>query len=148
MLSTYAQKEESIDEYILELLLLAKECNFQTVDAMWNWDNSVRDTFITGLHSNIIRQWLLENRSLGLNTAIDQARALYTAQKNSECYLWPFQPVGATTIKNSDISAALNNTESPCYFCNGPHHDHQNCLTRESMCHRCNKINLYSAIQD
>ena len=40
--------------------------------------------FITGLRSNIIRQRLLVNNTLHLNIAIDQARALHAAQKNSE----------------------------------------------------------------
>ena len=53
VLSTHTQKEEeTIDEYIQELLLLAKECNFQAVDAVWNWDNSVWIAFITGLSGN------------------------------------------------------------------------------------------------
>ena len=61
--STREQKEEETrDEYVQELLLLAKECNFQAVDAVQNRDDSVRDAFITGLRSNTIRQRLLENR--------------------------------------------------------------------------------------
>ena len=67
MLSTRPQKEEeeeeTIDEYVQKLLLFAKECNFQAVDAVQNRDDNVRDAFITGLHSNTIRQRLLENKA-------------------------------------------------------------------------------------
>ena len=106
----------------------------------------------TGLNPNTIRQRLLENRSLDLNTAIDQARVFYTVQKNSECYSRPFQPIGAVKIKNSDTSviencaAAPNNTNSRCYICNGPRHDRQNCLARESTCYRCNEISHSSKV--
>lgn len=96
VLSTRAQKEgETIDEYVQELRLLSKECNFKAVDVAPNRDDSVRDTFITGLRSNTIRQRLLENRTLDLDTAIDQARALDTAQKNCKSYSRYFPPVSA-----------------------------------------------------
>ena len=63
VLSTCAQKEEeTIDKYFHEILLLAKECNFQAVDAVQNQDNSVRDTFITGLYSNTIRQQIISSQ--------------------------------------------------------------------------------------
>ena len=69
-LSTRKQKEEeTIDMYIESLLLLAKECDFQAVDAIENRDDYVRDAFITGLRSSSIRQRLLENRTLNLNTS-------------------------------------------------------------------------------
>ena len=81
-MSTHEKKEkEIIDEYVQELFLLAKECNFQAVDVVQNRDNSVWDAFISGLRSKTIRQRLLENRSLDLNTAIDHVSAFYTAQK-------------------------------------------------------------------
>ena len=152
VLSTRVQKEEeNIDEYIQELLLLAKECNFKAVDAVQNRDDSVRDAFITGLRSNTIRQRLLEKRTLDLNTAIDQARALDTAQKNSESYSRPFPPVGAATTENNDVSeiescAAVPKTKSRCYFCNGPRHDRQYCPARETTCRRCNKVGHFSKV--
>ena len=77
LLATYGQKEEeNIHEYVQRLKLLAKECNFKSVDVVQNRDGCVRDAFITGLRPNIILQWLLENKILHLNIAIDQARVL------------------------------------------------------------------------
>lgn len=67
LLATCGQKEEeNIDEYVQRLQLLVKECNFKSVDAVQNRDDCVRDAFITGLRSNIIRQRLLENKTLHL----------------------------------------------------------------------------------
>ena len=55
LLATCSQKEEeNIDEYVQRLQLLAKECNFKSVDAVQKRDDCVTDAFITGLRSNII----------------------------------------------------------------------------------------------
>ena len=89
LLATCGQKEEeNIDKYVQRQQLLAKECNFKSVDVVQNCDDYVRDSFTTGLRSNIIRQRLLENKTLHLNIATDQARALHAAQKNSEAYTY------------------------------------------------------------
>ena len=72
LLATCGQKEEeNIEEYVQRLQLLAKESHFKSVDAVQNPDDCVRDALITSLRSNIIRQWLLENRTLHLNIAIE-----------------------------------------------------------------------------
>jgi hypothetical protein len=56
---------------------LSKDCNFSQVTANQYRDEAVRDAFITGLLSTNIRQRLLENKTLNLQTAFDQARAGY-----------------------------------------------------------------------
>lgn len=61
--------------------LLEKKSNFR-VNATKNWDDSIRDAFITSLCSNFIRQCLLENRSLDINTTVNQARSLYIETQN------------------------------------------------------------------
>ena len=82
-----------------------KECHFKFVDAVQNCDDCVRDAFITGLCSNIIRQRLPENKTLHLNIAIDQARVLHAAQKNSEAYTYTQTPiVGAVSQENTSTS--------------------------------------------
>ena len=56
---------KTLDHYLQELKLLSKDCNF-------------RDAFISELLSGSIRQCLLENKTLNLQTAFDQATALDT----------------------------------------------------------------------
>ena len=75
------KKRKSIDEYMQRLQFLAKECDFKSVFATQNRDDCDRDVFITGLCSNILQQQLLENNTLLINIAIDQARALHAALK-------------------------------------------------------------------
>ena len=67
------QPGESLDDYVQTLRLVAKDCNFKAVTAEQHCEESIRDAFITGLASSIIRQRLLENSALPLQIAIDQA---------------------------------------------------------------------------
>jgi len=53
--------------------MLSKECNFKTVTAELYREEAVRDVFISGLQSSLIRQRLLENRTPDLFTMFDQA---------------------------------------------------------------------------
>ena len=47
----------------------------------------IRDSFISGLYSNYIRQRLLENAKLTLDEAYEKVLTLHIGQKNSEVYL-------------------------------------------------------------
>ncbi|XP_042203814.1 uncharacterized protein LOC121853621 [Homarus americanus] len=69
------QSGESLDEYLQDLRQLSKDCNFKVVTAEANRDEYIRDAFINGLLSPMIRQRLLENKTLDLGTAFDQARS-------------------------------------------------------------------------
>ena len=78
------QSGETLDEYFQALKTLSKECNFKAVSATQYCEESIRDSFISGLLSQSIRQRLLDNKKLDLSTMFDQARALDSAQRNSE----------------------------------------------------------------
>jgi len=82
-LATRRQKPgENLDEFLQALKILSKDCNFKDVTAARHQEEAIRDAFISGLQSSIIRQRLPENRTLDLATMFDQARALDAAQKN------------------------------------------------------------------
>ena len=57
---------ETLDEYLQALKTLSKECNFKNVTAAQYCEESIRDAFISGLQSSLIRQRLLENKRLDL----------------------------------------------------------------------------------
>ena len=61
LLSTQTQLPgESINEFLDDLRRLAKDCDFEAVDAQTHQQNMIRDAFIKGLESASIRQRLLE----------------------------------------------------------------------------------------
>ena len=75
------QPGETLDEYLLALKTLSKDCNFKAITAAAYCEEGIRDAFITGLQSNTIRQRLLENTTLTLQAMFDQARALESAMR-------------------------------------------------------------------
>ncbi|KAL7633358.1 UNVERIFIED_CONTAM: hypothetical protein RMT77_016229 [Armadillidium vulgare] len=86
-LSTHKQESgETVDEYLRSLYKLSVDCNFRSVSAEAYRDEYVRDAFISGLCSQNIRTRLLENKTLNLAEAINQARALEVALKDSLSY--------------------------------------------------------------
>ena len=105
------QLGESLDEYLQELKILGKDCNFSDVTAYQYRDEAVRDAFITGLLSTNIRQRLLENKTLNFQTAFDQARALDTAQRSSETYN-NFSTT-ASAVKDSNIQQSKQQESIP-----------------------------------
>lgn len=80
------ESTESIEEYLVALQKLSKDCNFKAVSADVYRKEMVRDSFIRGLNSSYIRQRLLENKTLSKEEAYIQALSLHDAQKNSNLY--------------------------------------------------------------
>ena len=66
--------------------LLPKDCNFKDVTSEIYKQEMVRDAFINRIISQSIRQRLLENVTLSLDTAFTQARSLGLAEKSSNQY--------------------------------------------------------------
>ena len=105
----------------------------------------------------MIRQRLLENKQLDLQTAFDQANALDLAQKNSEAYKMPEMPataavsspltdevVGAHALDSDSLAATL--TSKKCYFCGDNLHNRRSCPARNSNCNNCGKKRHYARV--
>ena len=147
ILATRKQRsDESMDDYLRNLKLLAKDCEFAAVTAAEHHNESVRDAFISGLRAPYIRQRLLENATLTLDAAFTTARSLEVAQKNAETYTTPNltcsaieqdtpsnrsrPPENPETSENLVAASRFNNYRRPykpqnstydrnekCYFC-------------------------------
>ena len=68
-------------------------------------DESVRDSFITGLQSSYIRQRLLEYESLTFQEAFDKARSLESAQLQADTYQGSKSSVVAATGASSSSNS-------------------------------------------
>ena len=78
---------QSVDSYLQNLQQLAKNCKFEAVTADQYKKEYIRDAFINGISSSIIRQRLLEKiGDLSLDEAHTQARAMEQAQSQSASY--------------------------------------------------------------
>lgn len=153
------QPGESLDEYLQALKTLSKDCNFKSVTAVQHCEESIRDAFISGLQSSLIRQRLLENKTLDLTTMFDQARALDSAHKSSEQYSIPSSSTfsAATseniTDNNSTFAAlpdATNSTtasaSSKCPYCGFSMHPRSRCPARDATCHTCSKKGHFAKV--
>ena len=68
LLATHRQQPcESLDEFLQFLRKLSKYCDLKAVSAEQYREELLRDTFINGLYSSLIRQRLLENKTLSLS---------------------------------------------------------------------------------
>ncbi len=101
------QPGESLDAFLNQLKLLAKDCQYKAVTADVYKQEQIRDAFIDGLLTPSIRQRLLENTTLTLSQAFTQARSLELAQKTSDQYSIP-NPASVVNATNVDSSS---NTE-------------------------------------
>ncbi|XP_026328609.1 uncharacterized protein LOC113236663 [Hyposmocoma kahamanoa] len=132
ILATRRQKhDESIDTYMQVLKLLAKDCQFGKVDAETNKSDNIRDAFITGLNSSKIRQRLLENLTLSLDKAYDQARSLEMAEMNSQSY----ESSNLNAVQGSskeEESSAASFFKRKCFFCGGRVHPRKDCPALDS----------------
>ena len=159
LLSTRRQKPgETLTEFLQELRKLSKDCNLKNVTAEQYREELIRDSFINGIASPLIRQRLLENTQLGLRAAFDQANSLDLAQKNSEAYAMPTIPVTAAVpssstdrhtevpMPNDHSLAATNAPKKKCYFCGDPIHNRRSCPARNSVCNNCGKKGHYGKV--
>ena len=100
---------ESIDQFLVALKKLAKDCNFQAVTAEVYRSELVLDSFISSLSSSYIRQRHLEHNTLTQEEAYRQALALESAQMKSNAYN-PTPQVAAfhTSLKPDNVSEESN----------------------------------------
>ena len=163
------EPRESIDQFLVSLKNLSKDCNIQGVTAEIYRDQLVHDSFISCLSSSYIRQRLLEHKTLTQDKAYRHAVALESAQNNSNTYNptshiavihtatrdddGPDETIydsvtNKINTKDSTLAATGHNTISrkKCAFCGGTLHSRHACLTKEAKCHHCGMVGRYSKV--
>lgn len=141
--------DQNLDQFVQKRRSLLPDCHFTAVNAEQHSDEALRDAFIGGLHSNIIRQRLLEHKSLDFKTAYDHAKSLELAQKQSQSFLPNNQLPCATVSReqprspSSETSSQERSTvasiRSPCFFCGYARHPRDKCPAKDAICKNCGK---------
>ena len=151
LLATAKQKPgQTIREFLQFLHSLSKDCDFQNVTAKEYRQEMVRDSFINGSLSSAIRQRLLENRLLNLDTAFAQAVSLDMAQQHSQVYesnsgshllATSIKADSETSGKEAELTAAVASApDKRCFFCGKfPCHPRKACSARNAVCYKCEK---------
>ena len=158
LLATRRQSSgESLDQFLQALKLLAKDCQFKSVTAEEACDSYVQDAFTNGLAFGAIRQQLLENVTLNLKTAYEQARTLEMAQKHSASYVTA-EPITNAAVPSVSQVEELCNTETKtdpfsaaassarCFFCGYNRHPRSQCPARDAVCLKCKKQGHYAKV--
>ena len=160
LLSRRQQPNESIDRYVEALRQLSRDCQFKAVTAEKNRDDCIRDSFIRGLQSTHIRQRLLENTlTLSLSDAHSQARALESAQAQSQQYEDPCPSTTINALSRASSEKGDSDNESKksdrnlcalrsrrCYFCGQGNHSRNDCPARDAKCKNCSKVGHYAKV--
>ena len=152
------------------LKILAKDCKFEAVTATEYRDQSIRDSFINGISSNAIRQRLLENSQLDLDTAVKQAKSMETACNQAETYVKSHCTVSAAAAseysetkdpsklsfcendssidssKYSEPTVSSISTNQKCFFCGLRRHPRSKCPAKDSSCNKCGKVGHYAKV--
>ena len=107
------QAGESVNEYLQILKQMSKDCEFKSVTAEEYKNEYVRDAFIRGLRNSRIRERLLENATISLEIAYDQARALELAEQHSASYL----NVASSSSVAAIESLVNRSVDEQCGYC-------------------------------
>lgn len=156
MLSTRKQLPgESIDEYLRALKVLSQNCNFKEITAEGYKTEYIRDAFISGISSKSIRQRLLENLTLTLEEAHNQASSLEMADKNCQSYTNTANYVPTLSAVNSEVqeskptvcAAGQQIHKKSCFFCGGNVlHRRFKCPAYNSVCQLCSKKGHFASV--
>ena len=147
-------------EFLQELRRRSKDCNLKSVTAEQYRGELIQDSFINSLLSPLIHQRLLENSTLDLKSAFDQANALDLAQKNAETYTMPTIPIATAAAvpaleTEQTLKAATSDDDAPlagtftskkCYFFGNSIHNRRNCPAKNCVCDNCGKKGHYAKV--
>ena len=124
---------ETIAAFVAELRKLTTHCKFEdTTDFL---QESLRDRFVCGLHSESIRKHLFQEKKLTFIKAVELAQTLETASKDAQMKATDPAPSG---------SGPVHNVTSPpkkeaCFRCGLSNHKAHDCRFKEATCHSCGK---------
>lgn len=134
------EAHETIDQYLLELRILAESCDFGNITT----EQIVRDRIVIGVKDEKIRERLLREQDLKLNKAIDIVRAAEQsrAQMNELCRKEKFEEIQLECAAAQLRSSGEDMVD--CKFC-GRTHKRRQCPAYGKECSYCGKRNHFAA---
>src|SRR5215469_4585156 len=149
---------ESTQNFIAALKFLSKSCDFGS-----NYEDSLRDKFVVGLHNDSIRAHLLTIPNLSYAQAVDisiakeiasaDARAMSSSKvTNREVMQVNSNSRQFTQIQKYKKNALSSpnkfnkkNSGLSCFGCGG-NHFRKDCPYKEAKCHKCDKFGHISPV--
>eukprot|EP00731_Ephydatia_muelleri_P022229 Em0014g820a len=121
---------ESVLEYVAEIKRLAGTCTFGAF-----LTEALRDRFVCGLTNESIQRRLLSEANLDFEKAVQIARGMETAQKNSQVV----QASEGRVQKFQDHVSSRTQGGQGCRHCGKRGHQAEHCRFKNAVCYRCHK---------
>ena len=121
---------ESVLEYVAEIKRLAGTCTFGEF-----LTEALRDRFVCGLTNESIQRRLLSEANLDFEKAVQIARGMETAQKNSQVV----QASEGRVQKFQDHVSSRTQGGQGCRHCGKRGHQAEHCRVKNAVCYRCHK---------
>ena len=153
--NTRSQKPgETIDEYITDLRIKSRSCEFGDLT-----EGLIRDRIVCGIISDKTRSRLLKKENLTLTTALDICHADEAALTQVKVMSTPKQHtsndnddkevqfVKRTQRRPPTNPSQTEPTKSPqCSYCGGHHHPQQGCPAYSVNCHKFGRRNHFAKV--
>ncbi|XP_055492867.1 uncharacterized protein K02A2.6-like [Leucoraja erinacea] len=129
--------DENVDSYVTDLKILASSCNFGDIR-----DSLIRDRLVCGTNSSALRERLLREEKLTLETSLHICRATELSRENSRTLQ------GQTVEEVHALKQAeerQKDNEILCKFCGRTHErNKKKCPAFGKKCKRCGKENHFA----
>ena len=119
------KEDESISEYVTLWRKMSEHCNFEE-----KVNEHIRDHLVVGVKDEKIQEWLLGERTLPLEKAIEIAVSMESARKYSRLML------GTSTSETKTPIHRLPDRDK-CYRCGSTTHLAGRCPFRSKVCFKC-----------
>ena len=144
------QKEgQNVDSYVTELRHKAQTCDYGELK-----DSLIRDRIVVGINSTQLKEKMLQNKDLSLESAISRCKSAEMTQrqmqviqeKGSACGGKETEPVNVIKHgRKGNRKSQINNAHPETFDCNkcGKNHQHKKCPAYSAVCHKCKKKGHY-----
>lgn len=131
------QGEQSIHQFIVALQQQAAYCDYAGVK-----DELVRDRIVVGVRDQRLREYLIDQEDLDLQTCIQKAKQ-YTSNHGQATQFQETDRdnidaiVGPRFESGKKLEKSKFSASSPCFFCGKLYHKGNRCPSKESKCRAC-----------
>ena len=144
------QKEgQNVDSYVTELRHKAQTCDYGELK-----DSLIRDRIVVGINSTQLKEKMLQDKDLSLESAISRCKSAEMTQKQmqviqekgSACGGKETEPVNVIKHgRKGNRKSQINNAHPETFDCNkcGKNHQHKKCPAYSAVCHKCKKKGHY-----
>ena len=144
------QKEgQNVDSYVTELRHKAQTCDYGELK-----DSLIRDRIVVGINSTQLKEKMLQDKDLSLDSAISRCKSAEMTQrqmqviqeKGSACGGKETEPVNVIKHgRKGNRKSQINNAHPETFDCNkcGKNHQHKKCPAYSAVCHKCKKKGHY-----